>query len=1051
MIFQSPFLVAFQEKLKNTDQSFLFEKLWGSPKALLAHLILQTTKKSVLIITSGAKEDLLYENLLYFAPNQVLEFPSWETLPGEEISPSTDILGKRFETLYQLLDRQTPSIVLCPIQALLQKTISPKTALDSCFIWKKKSKFPFQKIPSLLLSLGYRKVAVVSDKGEFALRGDRLDIFPTATTNPYRIEFFEDEIEEIRIFDCIGQKTIGKESQVFICPANEMDLLKKETTPSLILDYLTPDHPWIFWDDLLHIENEFVERITKSPFFTSFPELLQKTPKSRHLFCTENPIDTVSEITKKSGQTDFEILNHRFLATHLPHPFHKINPEAYPDDTLFLARNEAEEEEMKKLIPSLPINSRFERGYLSEGFFLLDAKQAIVSYSDITHKARLRRQKWRSTHHSDPSEFHKLEPGDLVVHSLSGIGKYTGVEKQKNHLGEETEFLSIEYAEGGKLFVPLIQSHLVSKYVGAQEQIPTLSQLGSKKWQTVKAHAQTQIVGYAHDLLRLYAERALGGKIPTPPDGDLMRQFEEDFPYEPTEDQKLAIQAIKLDMMSDKPMDRLICGDVGYGKTEVAMRAAFKAVVDAGKQVAVLTPTTILTMQHFETFSERMSLFPVKLGAVSRFATAKHNKEVLEKVKTGDIDLLVGTHRILSKDVQFKNLGLIIIDEEQRFGVRAKEHLKKLKSQVDCLTLSATPIPRTLYMSIVSAKQMSLINTPPQDRLPVQTIIAETDFDLIQQALVREFGRGGQAFFIHNRVESIASRAEIIGQLVPTARIGIVHGQMDSDAIDNIFHEFKNGTIDLLFATTIVESGVDIPNANTIIIDRADTYGLADLYQLKGRVGRWNKRAYAYFLTPKNVRLSEISTKRLHALASAQGYGGGMKIAMQDLEIRGAGDIIGTQQSGQVSSIGFYLYCKLLKKAMHALTSKAPISFHETKLESPFPAYLPERYIDDLSIRMELYHRFGDTMNLNELDALLAEITDRFGPPPTQTLWLYHLSKIKAYASSRLITSIKFHNHSISVEKTKGTTIEKSTIPLPLPKNPTPDQVEAAVLHALSR
>ncbi|MBM3184563.1 MAG: DEAD/DEAH box helicase, partial [Chlamydiae bacterium] len=504
----------------------------------------------------------------------------------------------------------------------------------------------------------------------------------------------------------------------------------------------------------------------------------------------------------------------------------------------------------------------------------------------------------------------------------------------------------------------------------------------------------------------------------------------------------------KNDMTSSKAMDRLVCGDVGYGKTEVAMRAAFKAVVDGEKQVVVLVPTTVLAMQHFDTFSQRMSAFPVKIGVASRFRTPKELKETLQKTKDGEIDILIGTHRLLSSDVKWKDLGLIIIDEEQRFGVRAKEHLKKLKVGVDCLTLSATPIPRTLYLSIVHARDMSVINTPPQDRLPIKSILAETDHEVMQNALIRELSRGGQAFFIHNRVETIYGKAEMMQKLIPSARVAVVHGQMNADAIDAIFHKFKLGETDLLFATTIIENGIDIPNANTILIDRADTYGLADLYQLRGRVGRWNRAAYAYFLVPKNYRLPEQSRKRLNALLEGSGYGGGMKIALRDLEIRGAGDILGVQQSGQVSSIGFHLYCKLLKRAIDALKKQRPISFNETKMEFHFDARLPATYVGEFSLRMELYHRLGEAATFQEIDALLAEMKDRFGKPPTQVIWLYHLSRIRAFAAANHFSLLKFNNLSFFAEQQKGKEIVNRTIAI-AGRIKTPDALETFVIEAL--
>lgn len=1031
--------IASLEKTLFRGGNFLFEGLWDSPKALLAALTVIATGKSVLLITGGTREDTFFDNLAQLAPDTAIEFPSWETLPGEEIAPSPDILGKRFEALHALLSKKEPSIVLCPLPSLLQKIAPPEIMTPLFAIWKKKTKIPFDSLLGHLTSLGYRRASVVSDKGEFALRGGILDLFPVASADPFRIEFFDDEIEEIRIFDPVGQKTIKKTDQLFISPAQELPLLKTAKRLCSIIEYLK--EPILFWDDLVAIENTYVSLKqmpgAKSSFFYPLEELLKQMRDRSQIFCSETNIEEISEVKKKGPRTiSFETFQIPFQAERMSSPFRKIDliedlfdPQIKP---LFLTQNQTEEEEIKRQFPEAIKKGSFERGHLTSGFVVGDLSLAVIPYCEISHKSHIRRQKWRSTAHTTPTaEFHQLTPNDLVVHFHSGIARYLGTEIQINHLGQKTEFLTLEYANQTKLFVPLSQSYLVSRYIGANEELPPLSQLGNKRWQIVRGAAQAQIVGYANDLLQLYAQRATLGGFHYAADSSMVSQFEKDFPYIETEDQLLAIKAIKEDMLSDKIMDRLICGDVGYGKTEVAMRAAFKAVVDGGKQVAVLVPTTVLAMQHFDTFSQRMGGFPVHVGVVSRFKTAKEIKKTIEMAKRGEVDILIGTHRLLSQDVQFKNLGMIIIDEEQRFGVRSKEHLKKLKKGVDCITLSATPIPRTLYMSLVQARDMSVINTPPQDRLPIKTIIAEIDAEVIQSAILRELSRGGQAFYIHNRVETIYGRGEAIQKLCPTAKIGIVHGQMDSDDIDKIFHQFKQGDLDILFATTIVENGIDVPNANTILIDRADTHGLADLYQLRGRVGRWNRAAYAYFLVPKQTRLSPIAQKRLNALVEASGYGGGMKVAMRDLEIRGAGDILGVQQSGQVSAIGFHLYCKLLKRAIDALKKNKPISFSETKMEFSFDARLPESYIDAVSVRMEIYHRLGEATLPSEIDELFSEIKDRFGAPPTPVLWLYHMNKIRALASSLHYISLKFGELSLTTERKKGDQIEKNTILMP--------------------
>jgi len=627
--------------------------------------------------------------------------------------------------------------------------------------------------------------------------------------------------------------------------------------------------------------------------------------------------------------------------------------------------------------------------------------------TELTKRYRVRRQKWRGTYHTPAAEFHELKPGDLVVHFHNGIGKYLGIEKQKNHQGNEDEFLVIEYAQNSKLFVPIASSHLVSRYIGAKEEIPTLSQLGTQKWQKARYQAQQAIVGYAEEMLRYHAERELQGGFCYPSDSEGMISFEADFPFIETEDQIGAIRSVKEDMQSTKAMDRLICGDVGYGKTEVAMRAAFKAVADGKKQVAVLVPTTILAMQHYETFCARMANYPISIGAISRFHPPKKVRETIEKAKEGKLDILIGTHRIISQDVSFKELGLIVIDEEQRFGVRAKETLKKLTTGVDCLTLSATPIPRTLYLSLIGARDVSIISTPPQDRLPIKSHIVSREPNIIQNALLRELSRDGQAYFIHNRVESIHQVAEDLQKLIPQARIIVGHGQMSADELDQVYHLF-----------------------------------------MRGRVGRWNRPAYAYFLVPQKRELQELATKRLHALIEASGYGGGMKIAMRDLEIRGAGDILGVKQSGQISSIGFHLYCKLLKRTIEAMRKKAAPSFIETKMEFLFDAKLPESYIGEPSLRMELYHRLGEAHSDEETDQILAEMQDRFGQAPSQVIWLYHLTRLRIFAQQKGYTLLKLERFTFKTEKQKGKIVEKMSYPLP--KANTPHEFEVTVKELLN-
>lgn len=614
-------------------------------------------------------------------------------------------------------------------------------------------------------------------------------------------------------------------------------------------------------------------------------------------------------------------------------------------------------------------------------------------------------------------------------------------------MGIESEFLLIEYADDAKLYVPMNQAHLISKYIGSSEILPKMHTLGSNRWKKTREATERAILGYAADLLQLYAKREMIGGIIYPSDTPDMNAFEDEFPFTETEDQLLAIASIKEDMCSKKAMDRLVCGDVGYGKTEVAMRAAFKAAGEGGKQVAVLVPTTVLAMQHFDNFVDRMRNFPLNIAVLSRFQSAKQIREALAGIAAGTVDIVIGTHRIISGDVAFKNLGLVIIDEEQRFGVKAKEHLKKLKTGVDTLTLSATPIPRTLYMSLIGARDLSVINTPPQDRLPIKTVITEPSDAILKTALLRELTRDGQAYVIHNRVETIYGMADRIKKLLPQSRIGVAHGQMHADEIDQVFHAFKSGNIDILVATSIIENGIDIPNANTILIDRADHFGLADLYQLRGRVGRWNRRSYAYFLIPRQHALPEITRKRLQALAESSGYGGGMKLAMRDLEIRGAGDILGTEQSGHVAQIGFHLYCKLLKRTIKSLEGKAPSILSETKIDFPFDARLPENYINEVSLRMEIYQRLGEAMAWEEVDEIATELRDRFGPLPPPALWLIHITRIRVFASLRGFTLLKMEKVSLTTERKEGNnTITNKSL---FNKIQSPQELEDKVIQIL--
>lgn len=1044
--FSHPDLLA-PEAWLHESASLLLEELEPAAQALMAALAQRATGKNLLILTCNPAN--LYHDLPLFTPLPVIDFPAWETLPQENVAPSADVVGERYQLLHQLESQTGPLIVLASLQAVLQKLL-PKKRLASLWLsCKVGDTLDFTTLPHRLVQMGYTRVSVATDKGQFAVRGGIIDLFPVQSTDPFRLEFFDDQIISIRIYDPIGQKSVRPVTQIDICAGQELELLQKEPLLASLLDHLGPN-TLVVWDDLLALEDRYAQLTAlgaTGPYLYPIEQFLEATTPLQALFFTQQPLETLSPIRRAphlSSSTplgaavplSFQMFQRPLEALRVPSPFHSLEetlaPAEEPQELLraaaalpsswqvhYLCQNNSEETVLARRWLEIGIEPKpMLLGYLSGGFALKDC--LFFPSTELTHRFKLRRQKQRTSYHSTYSTYQELLPGDIVVHYHHGIGRFTGIEKRPNHEGISSEFFLIEYADNGKLYVPIQQSYLVSKYIGSHEEQPTFHVLGENRWKRTKEKTQNALVGYAKELLELYARREIHQRPAIPSDSEQMRSFEEEFPFVETEDQLSAIAAIKQDLMRPKAMDRLVCGDVGYGKTEVAMRAAFKAVVDGGQQVAILVPTTVLATQHYENFCQRMASFPLRIELLSRLKSAKETGVILKGLQKGTIDIVVGTHRLLNRDVAFAKLGLVIIDEEQRFGVKAKEHLKTLKMGVDCLTLSATPIPRTLYFSLVGAKDMSVISSPPQDRLPIKTILAEPHKELIHTAIARELARQGQVYFIHNRVETIHDAAAKLREQFPLARIVVGHGQMDGDLLDGIFHAFKQGQADILVATSIVENGIDIPNANTILIDRADRFGLADLYQLRGRVGRWNRLAYAYFLVPRLQALPEQARKRLEALSESSGYGGGMKLAMRDLEIRGAGELLGEAQSGHVSSVGFHLYCKMLTKTIQTLQGHLPSAYSDVKLELPFDARLPESYVPEASLRLEIYQRLGDASTSEELDLLFEEVKDRYGTPPLPVQWLYQCGRLKIWAQRKGLSLLKLERYTLHLEGPKS-------------------------------
>lgn len=1036
-------------ELLQKKKHLFIDDLFDAPKAVLIAALAEK-KIPVLYICPSVAETHLLENLESFGIH-ALEMPSWETLPGEEIRPSPDLIGRRLDILRTM--QQESHVVLCSLQAALQKVPHSSNFNTSCEIHSGQE-IAFGTFIDTLKKLYYTQVPLTSDKGQFSVRGGIIDVFPISSLFPLRIDFFGDTLEKIRSFDAASQKSTGTLEKALILPASESALLKLGKEQSL-LDCL-PKNAVVIFDDPLELENRYVS-LKNLPGAEDLVSLKDITSQALQKTLALFPVESLYKLfpVRKIGTTTFDVelfdtpcqlekMTSPFLALSSIYDTDNLLHELVSDTTRqvhFVFSSAKEQEHILEAPHSL-------EGYLTSGFVLAQEALTIAPYTEFSKKRKITREQWRTSYAAAQAEEHELTVGEIVVHTQQGIGRFTGIEKKPNHLGEICEYLVLEYAEKSRYFVPIALAHQVSRYVSTQELPPTFNTLGTTKWQKTLEKACTAIAGYAEELLKQEAERAFRGGFSFGPDSDTMQAFEEEFPYQETKDQLRATGEIKHDMMSSEAMDRLVCGDVGFGKTEVAMRAAFKAVIDGKKQVAVLVPTTVLAMQHYENFCLRMENFPVKIGIASRFQTAKQVKKTLESLFYGEIDIIIGTHRLISQDVIFKDLGLIIIDEEQRFGVRAKEHLKKFKVGVDCLTLSATPIPRTLYMTLVGAREVSVISTPPHDRLPIKTVITPKNEQLIKTALIREIARGGQAFYIHNRVETIFSEAHKLQEMIPELKIGVAHGQMAADEIDEVFHNFKTGKIDLLVATTIIENGIDIPNANTIVIDKADTFGIADLYQMRGRVGRWNKAAYAYFLTSPSRPMTELSRKRLFALAESSSFGGGMKVAMRDLEIRGAGDMLGQRQSGHVASIGFQLYCKMLKKAVAALKKGKPLKLEQTKLEFTIPANIPDVYINDANLRLEIYSRLGEAEDELHVDSIAAELVDRYGKMPLETRWLYHLTRLRIFADRYNFTLIKIEKHSLYAERKQGKTELKRTLLLPFNRQK-PDSFEEEAKKSL--
>lgn len=949
------------------------------------------------------------------------EFPLWSDIscvfvPEQEwqIQQGTgdpDIAAERLEALYRISGSpENTQVVIVTAPDLKQPVpdFSQEAEL-TLTLSAGKNDLPMEKLAQLLTEHGFERCDQVTARNQWSMRGGIMDVFPLQTAWPIRIEFFDDEIESIRAFDVDSQLSFRKLKQV--------DIMLDEPVKSACLG------DWIKPEDII---------ISLPGCGVAGDVLIYETPPD------------VADIAPEISQ-----LNARDPLSFYPTPLGSFDSGDFVMQEArrkyvrsILMRWRKEKWRIVMFFPHSGEKERFEEicgqdeawdavqardGVLPFGFTVPSARLAILSSAEIfgrhtspRHRRALSREnKMRLAQTQTPVR--DIEAGDLVIHATHGLGQFIGIVKHEE-TGEEE--LHIQYAGGVRLRIPLRQAHLISKYVGLGTKTPELNRLGDARWKRACQAAQRAVADYAAQLLEVQAERESNEGYAHPADSAWMWQFESSFPYRETPDQLRAIHQTKLDMESPRPMDRLICGDVGFGKTEVAIRAAFKCVT-GGRQAALLAPTTVLADQHYRTFRERMSEYPVRIELLSRFTPARKVTQVLAGLQSGEVDIVIGTHRLLSKDIIFKNLGLAIIDEEQRFGVQHKEQFKRAFRMVDMLTLSATPIPRTLYVALMGARDMSTIDTPPPNRLPVHTTVCPYNEEIITRAIELELSRKGQVFFLHNRVQSIYKMEAILHKLVPQAKIVTGHGQMDKADLEKIMREFVEGRADILLATTIIESGIDIPNANTIIIDRADRFGLADLYQLRGRVGRSAQRAYAYLLLPEEALCTGDARRRVSAIKQYTALGSGFKIAMRDLEIRGAGNLLGTQQSGHIAAIGFELYCQLLRQSIDQLRGIKPALRVDAQVKADFlciseasmstradansylGAYIPSSYVRDTRSRMECYTRLAQAASEKDLDDLANQWKDRFGPLPSEALHLILVQKIKILASQRHISMVE--------------------------------------------
>src|SRR5213594_837352 len=977
-------------------------------------------------------QELFYESLLNWQPD-ALFLPEAELVAVENVLPDPEIAAERLALLTEIERGTGPRIIVATRASLDQPAPKRGTLQSAVTQLRRGTTLKMEQLLDQLIASGYERAAQVTTRGQFAVRGGIVDLYSWHASLPFRLEFFGDQIESLREFDIDNQTSVRDLSSADVL------LRTADDQAGVIRDYVAPNH--------LIID---IERAMEGGA-PATPDSRERVPS--HIQISEGWLETRPEDFSGAFE-DCDIgefaAGDLVLAEAKRAQFVDRLKEWRANNARIVIyfQTEGEIERFREIMGGAIDGVDFVEGTLGRGFCFPAANLVVLSAAELFGRfaAHARRHLRRAERHRAQIDFSELNEGDLVVHLEHGIGKFLGLLRLPKPPDTANtaaipngtqEVLALEFADEAKLYVPLEQAYLVSRYVGAGKKSPVLSSLGDGKWTRAKIKAAASVFDYAGKMLAIQAERQMHSGHAFAPDTKWQAEFEHSFPFRETPDQMKAIIDTKIDMERPRPMDRLICGDVGFGKTEVAVRAAFKAVMN-GKQVAVLAPTTVLAQQHFEVFRQRMLDYPVRIEMLSRFRSQSEQKKVLQLLREGGVDIVIGTHRLISGDVVFKNLGLVVIDEEQRFGVLHKEKFKELFKLVDVLTLSATPIPRTLYLSLVGVKDMSTIETPPLNRLPVETVVSAYDERLIRAAIDRELDRQGQVFFLHNRVASIERVRDRVVDLCPQARVEIGHGQMDADELEGVMARFIAGKIDVLVCTTIIESGLDIPNANTIIIDRADQFGLADLYQLRGRVGRAEHKAYAYLLLPREMMTVAAARKRISAIKQYSSLGAGFRVAMRDLEIRGAGSILGTAQSGHIVAVGFDLYCQLLKQAVAQLKGQKPLRRLDVDLRLDFvvtneaefvgpaspegeaakipykiPAFIPVTYVSDSALRIRAYRDIAEITSHEQLDRLRRDWRDRFGPFPPAVDNLFALIEIKMAAARSGVTRVEVRDRKL--------------------------------------